>query len=386
MGRRAKGEGHRWKEGKLFRWEITVAGRRIVRKARTQEELDRKIREVRTQLETNSLASPDARRVTFADTWRSWMESTVRPFHSPNTVLSYDAVWRNHLAPLQRVRLQDLRPHHIQRIVNGLRARGLSRQPEYVVEVAHRCLAFAVRQGWIAVNPANLVDKPKSLPPVMRILRPGQIEALIGEMERRFARNRFRFYPLLWFLMNTGVRISEGIGLRWSDLIAGEDGVVRIVMRHQLFMEKGVWCYREVKSHSVRPIALNADAVHATVLARTQIDRDRKRAREACLDNGLVFPNEEGGPTHRSAPYHAFVDLQREQGFTQTFSVHELRHTYLSFVARGVGNVRVVQAIAGHKSLRTTERYLHVLEEDVDRAMTQVALLELGSRSARPSG
>jgi integrase/recombinase XerD len=51
---------------------------------------------------------------------------------------------------------------------------------------------------------------------------------------------------------------------------------------------------------------------------------------------------------------------------------HTLRHTFASFALKETRNLVLVRDMMGHENLATTNRYLHVLDEDKVQAVNQV--------------
>ena len=79
-----------------------------------------------------------------------------------------------------------------------------------------------------------------------------------------------------------------------------------------------------------------------------------------------------GGDSYRFAGGRVcckLVDLQRRLGMRRTWSVHALRHAFCSHLVRvGVG-VEAVRALAGHSSIRITNRYVHATGADLQGAI-----------------
>jgi integrase/recombinase XerD len=55
-------------------------------------------------------------------------------------------------------------------------------------------------------------------------------------------------------------------------------------------------------------------------------------------------------------------------------SVHSLRHTFGTHAVRRGTQLRVVQEVLGHSSLKTTSIYVSLAREDMDRQLQENAL------------
>ena len=63
------------------------------------------------------------------------------------------------------------------------------------------------------------------------------------------------------------------------------------------------------------------------------------------------------------------VALQVRLGSKRTWSVHALRHAFCSHLVRVGTGVEAVRALAGHSSIRVTNRYVHATAVDLQSAM-----------------
>jgi len=75
------------------------------------------------------------------------------------------------------------------------------------------------------------------------------------------------------------------------------------------------------------------------------------------------------GPVTRSSLQSAFRRAVQKSGMAKRASVHTLRHSYATHLLEAGVNLRIIQAILGHRSVRTTQIYTH-LTHDVQATLT----------------
>jgi len=167
----------------------------------------------------------------------------------------------------------------------------------------------------------------------LECLRPEQIKKIV-----RFA--PYEVGVLIRLLYTGGMRISEGINLTIDDL--AEDSTIYLT---------GKWC-------ESRTVIITPD-LRAEMMRLGERDgyifHDRKRHTE---------------PLNRKNAYHYIKTAMILAGYPNAYP-HALRHGFTTTLLRRGANVSQVQRMLGHKNITTTQRYEHLVTDDLVMAHRQ---------------
>lgn len=301
--------------------------------------------------------------LTVAQYLERWLRDAVEPNVEPKTLRTATDIVRRHLLPsLGRLRLQQLRPAHIQAYyTEKLRAGRLDGRgglsPSSVLrhhQVLHAALRRAVRWQLLAVNPADAVEPP-------RVVRQRRIMPEAEDVRRLLScAHGSPAGPIVRMAVLTGMRLGEILGLRWADVDL-DAGVIHVQQTAQRVPGQGIVFKAPKTARSRRSVAISPDTVRFLRDHRRRQLEERMVAGRLYEDHGLVFCTPLGRPLDQSHVRRAWSRLKREAGLDD-LRLHDLRHLHATLMLRLGAHPKVVSERLGHASVGITlDVYSHVL-------------------------
>ncbi|MQA31631.1 MAG: site-specific tyrosine recombinase XerD [Luteitalea sp.] len=224
---------------------------------------------------------------------------------------------------------------------SGLSPRSVARRVA-AVRGLYRFLSIG---GRVSRNPADDLHPPRAWPALPKGLALDEVERLIEQPEVATPRG-LRDRAMLELLYATGMRVSELIGLRASDLHLDDQYLT---------------CIGKGSKERVIPIGDHA----ADWVRRYQRQGRPELARRATVGPGRagrLFVNARGGALGRVGFWKIVKGYGRRAGITGVVSPHVLRHSFATHLLERGADLRAIQMMLGHADLSTTEIYTHVLE------------------------
>lgn len=379
------GESER-KDGRyMYRW--TQNGEEKSVYALTLGELREKEEAIKKDIQ-DGIDSASAKTITLNTAIEKYMQS--RTDWKPTSRESYKFVFAAHIRDdigekrVGAIKYSDIRDFYAKLVQeNGYGITTLN----HVNNLIHPTLDIAVRDGVIRNNPsdhvASEIKKKYSLKNGKRIALSIPEQKAFVEFIPMASRYNHTM-GIITFLLGTGCRIGEAIGLTWDDVDFEEN---MITINHTLL-------YRDFGDGGGKKFHISTPKTHTSIrnipmLAGVRkVLMDEKDAQAASeykpfkVDGygGFVFINPlSGKPYTHSIVDHAMISIcdeynlyegrkaaeeKREPFFIPRVSPHILRHTFATRFCESETNIKAIQEILGHSNIATTmDIYVNATKE-----------------------
>ena len=204
---------------------------------------------------------------------------------------------------------------------------------------------WLVRQNIQKINPMLEIDSPKkehrlpvalSVDEVTKLLDQPDVTKKLGIRDR----------ALLETLYATGIRVSELINLKFSDL------------------------HEELKLLKVLGKGSKERLIPISDVAISWIKSYQEKVRDPLLLKSgkytdTIFLNNRGGALTRQAVWQIIKRYCQMAGIKKNVTPHTLRHTFATHLLENGADLRVVQEILGHSDISTTQIYTDLSQQHI---------------------
>jgi integrase/recombinase XerD len=145
---------------------------------------------------------------------------------------------------------------------------------------------------------------------------------------------------ILFLFYSAGLRMSELLHLKWQDI----DPVRKLI---------GIRCVKGKKDR-------------VTLLSSTAYEY-LKHYKEIYDPREWLFEGPSGSRYSARSVNNMIKRHAHRAGIEKKISAHTLRHSFAAHMLEGGADLRYIQALLGHESSKTTERYTHVTKKGFDK-------------------
>jgi len=196
---------------------------------------------------------------------------------------------------------------------------------------------YLLIEGEIEENPASLLESPKIGLKLPEVLSVTEIDRIIDEIDLSKPEGH-RNKAIIETLYGCGLRVSELVNLRLTDIHYGEEFVV--------VTGKG-------NKQRLVPVSKKA-------LKEIDIYKQDRNLLPVIKDQNIMFLNRRGSRLTRAMIFTIIKDLAAKAGIKKNISPHTFRHSFATHMIEAGADLRAVQEMLGHESILTTEIYTHI--------------------------
>lgn len=296
--------------------------------------------------------------------WIDIKKRTVRP----NTVRNYTERYHRNIEPVigEKI-LNTVNTIHCQTIMNKMSDEGYRTTTIYQTRIAlYNMLDYAYQNDVILKNPCNKMVKSDVGQPS------DKKQALTIEQQKNFCNiiigNTYEYQYR--FLLQTGLRTGEMVGLKWSD-VDFEKRTLTISRSVEYRHSTGEWRIGEPKSKSgYRTIPLTDEAVS---ILKLQKQKNNSFSLIQIEWAEFVFLCKKGTPV-KNTTYDTMLFKLCDKANIPRFSMHVLRHTFATRCIEAGMKPKTLQTILGHSNIGITMNlYVHTTEEEKHKEIDKIA-------------
>lgn len=297
---------------------------------RTQAEINKKILEYKEEKATGKY---------FSDVAEKWVNYYCAQVPYTTYKKCGQAAYNAAVEHFGNMRIREIVPYDVDLYLKSFAHKDYSKKTVATYKsILNQIFKYAVIQGEIQTNPASVVSLPKNLKTTKRVLPPDN-EIKIIELNPE----GFGFLP--YFLLFSGLRISEALALTYED-IDRKDKIITV--------------NKKIVYDGNTPTLVNATKTEAGT--RKVVLLDRVEAHLNSDGKGVIFCNDSGGYLTRKQLSCRWEKFKKENNLTLTF--HQLRHAYATMLFEAGINEKDAQELMGHTDINLTRSiYTHIRNE-----------------------
>lgn len=302
------------------------------------------------------------------DTWYEYWIGIKKQTVRPNTVRNYSERYEKNIKGIiGKKLLSEVKPIHCQKIFSDMAEQGYKTTTIYQTRITlYNMLEFAKENDVILSNPCK-----KSVKSDMGKPSEKKVALTIDEQRKFLMAAAGQSYENQYkFMLQTGLRTGELVGLKWDDIDFGKR-TVTISRTMEYRYKVGEWRVGPPKSKSgYRTIPLTDEAI------RILKDQKEKNSKIKVINiewRDQVFLSRKGEPVKNST-YDTALFKICDKAEIRKFCMHILRHTFATRCIEAGMIPKTLQKILGHSNIGITMNlYVDATEEEKTKEMDLVA-------------
>jgi len=320
----------------------------------------KRARELRREIEDGGdpLGDREERRAapTVDELAKRFIEESL-PSRAPRTRAEYQAMIRDWVLPaIGQRKVADVKRDDVERLHRRITGTGRERRANAVKSLCSTIFTKAIAWGIITDNPAAGIEK-NTEHSRERYLSAEELDRLLTELEQRRER-RPDSVDAIHLLVLTGARRAEVLTMLWRDI----DLAAAVWTKPSRSTKTGK------RSGQPHWVPLSPEAV--AVLQRRQKERDTG-GKVVHLRGDLPVFRGYGSKSHTNRLERDWRAIRAAAGLND-LRLHDLRHSFASFLVSAGEGLPVVGKLLGHTTPQMTQRYAHAHDLAQRRAVDAI--------------
>ncbi len=333
-------------DSSVYREKAYINGRQVVSPWFTQKTLAKNwkaktISDRNQQKSTGVTYNPKISLSKFSD---KWFKEKVCVRNARKTQESYRSYLDRYILPVMgKVPIGEINYSHANILVSKLKDKGLyNKTNNVIVGIVKTILNDAVRWNYIPKNGLWAFPELQEDISIFKYWTMTEVSQFLR------ANINDPLYPLWTFLVNTGARKGEALGLCWDrvDFVKNQIHITRKLNRYGL--------QETTKTGLKRIIPFSPNGEVKRILMSLMKQQKGQR---------FVFCDNKGDHLQYDHIGVEFRKAQERAGLTDFIRIHDLRHTFASQFMMNGGNLFTLQKLLGHTTIDMTMKYAHFGDE-----------------------
>lgn len=216
-----------------------------------------------------------------------------------------------------------------------------------IISTLKKLFVYLLKEGRVALNPLALIQSPKNIHRLPKVLNMQQVDALLNAPDTTTSWG-LRDRAILEVMYATGLRVSELIGLTIDEL--------HLDLGFLQTIGKG-------NKERIVPLGEEAEYLVSEYLALIR----PSFAQKSKQPSAAVFLTERGNAFTRQGIWKNLKKYVALANIDFEVSPHMLRHSFATHLLENGADLRMVQELLGHSDISTTQIYTHITQQRLQK-------------------
>ena len=309
----------------------------------------------------------DPSHITVAQFMERFLKNHKKPKVATTTYDGYLNRYKGYIKPkIGHIPLQELDAFYLEEFFANLRNNGKIRGQgglsentlKKVYVLLNQGLKRAIKMQLIKQNPLEAIETPKPKNKEVKALPQKKLNKLLKTAKEE----DYFTYVFIYFASFTGMRLSEILGLEWTEIDLKE-GIISVKKRLIKKSGEGVVHEKDTKNKSSnRKIKIHENLISILKeYKKWQLENRMAIGPEYNENKEFVFCRPDGKNYYPTTINDKVKKMMKKANLSNDYSTHTLRHTFATLSLKKEIPPKIVSEMLGHADISTTlDIYSHV--------------------------